>query len=353
MAAKGWVGLWRGMADSQMWLEEPFTYGQAWADLMMMAAWEADEAQGLRAGDVCKTVRGLAGRWQWNRYRTEKFLRQLADRGWIRLYAPAGLLRQEPGTGWPAPEGFDSREDAGRPMALLRIEMDADGLMAEMSRVFDWGQRNGAFSTESRRRHAVDLADVPLGEAVENEGTGWGQRNGAFSTESRRSHAVDLADVPLGEAVENEGMDEAPAAGVHAESQPEFSHFSAGMRPETENGTETEARPKTDADGKEPAFGRISARRAERTQPVEPVENKGGRGGSSAGLSPEAGRISARHARKNSQFSSEKQQRAPTPPPLSSPLKGEGGKEEGKKRVPPEFADRFSSWEAYFAWRYQ
>ena len=318
MAAKGWVGLWRGMADSQMWLEEPFTYGQAWADLMMLAAWETDEKSSLRAGDVCETVRGLAGRWQWNRYRTEKFLRQLADLGWIRLYAPAGLLRQEPGTGWPAPEGFDSREDAGRPMALLRIEMDADGLMAEMSRVFDWGQRNGAFSTESRRRHAVDLADVPLGEAVENEGT-----------------------------------DEAPAAGVHAESQPEFSHFSAGMRPETENGTETEAQTEADAMEKEPAFGRISARRAEWIQPVEPVENKGGRGGSSAGLSPEAGRISARHARKNSQFSSEKQQRAPTPPPLSSPLKGEGGKEEGKKRVPPEFADRFSSWEAYFAWRYQ
>ena len=318
MAAKGWVGLWRGMADSQMWLEEPFTYGQAWADLMMMAAWEADEAQGLRAGDVCKTVRGLAGRWQWNRYRTEKFLRQLADRGWIRLYAPAGLLRQEPGTGWPAPEGFDGREDAGRPMALLRIETDADGLMAEMSRIFDWGQRSGAFLTESRRSHAVDLADVPLGEAVENEGT-----------------------------------DETPAAGVHAESQPEFSHFSAGMRPETENGTETEAQAEADATEKEPAFGRISARRAERNQPVEPVENKGGRGGSSAGLSPEVGRISARHARKNSQFSSEKQQRAPTPPPLSSPLKGEGGKKEGKKRVPPEFADRFSSWEAYFDWRYQ
>ena len=305
MGTKGWVGLWRGMADSQMWLAEPFTFGQAWTDLMMLAAWEDEEALGLRAGDVCETVRGLAARWQWNRYRTEKFLHDLAGRGWIRLYAAVGLHGREPAGGWTAPMGFEGSEEAGRPMALLRIVTDEDGLMAEMSRVFGWEKRKEVFSPECGRNSAGDAARVQPAEGVENK-----------------------------------GEDEEDAAGVWPEMRPDFSQDFAEERPETENGAKVDAWEEED----EPKCGRISARRSERFQPDGGLENKGIGGCEHNVIRPDFGQNSAG-----------KQKNAPgrSSPPLSSPLKGGKEREESGRSVPPEYADRFTSWEEYIEWRFQ
>ncbi len=33
----GWLKLWRKLGDSELWLAEPFTRGQAWVDLLMLA----------------------------------------------------------------------------------------------------------------------------------------------------------------------------------------------------------------------------------------------------------------------------------------------------------------------------
>lgn len=34
---RGYVKLWRRLKDSDLWLSEKFTRGQAWADLVMLA----------------------------------------------------------------------------------------------------------------------------------------------------------------------------------------------------------------------------------------------------------------------------------------------------------------------------
>ena len=33
----GWIKLWRKFADDPLWVSEPFTKGQAWVDLLLMA----------------------------------------------------------------------------------------------------------------------------------------------------------------------------------------------------------------------------------------------------------------------------------------------------------------------------
>ena len=80
---KGWIKLWRELAGTQFWVSEPFSPGQAWVDLMLMAA--PMNAEDAFPGEIFDSVRSLSRRWQWTRYRTEKFLRDLEDMGWIDL----------------------------------------------------------------------------------------------------------------------------------------------------------------------------------------------------------------------------------------------------------------------------
>ena len=78
--SRGYVKIWRSLADHPTWLDEPFTRGQAWVDLIMLA----NHAEGhIRVRGVRVTVaRGqvgwseveLAKRWKWSRGKVRRFL---------------------------------------------------------------------------------------------------------------------------------------------------------------------------------------------------------------------------------------------------------------------------------------
>lgn len=79
MARKGWVKLWHKLADDPLWLEEPFTKGQAWVDLLLLASTPDSE----RPGAVNCSLRYLARRWKWSKDKVRRFLARLERDGTV------------------------------------------------------------------------------------------------------------------------------------------------------------------------------------------------------------------------------------------------------------------------------
>ena len=82
----GTVVIDRQTAEDDLWLCEPFSRGQAWLDLTLLAN---DEPRSLMVrgvpvrlekGQVGRSVLNLAERWQWSREKTRSFLDDLRDR---------------------------------------------------------------------------------------------------------------------------------------------------------------------------------------------------------------------------------------------------------------------------------
>jgi hypothetical protein len=82
----GTVVVDRQTASDDLWLCEPFSRGQAWLDLTLLAN---DEARTVRVRGVevrlekCqvgRSVLNLAMRWQWSREKTRQFLSVLRDK---------------------------------------------------------------------------------------------------------------------------------------------------------------------------------------------------------------------------------------------------------------------------------
>lgn len=80
---EGWLKLHRSLAFHNLWTSEPFTRGQAWVDLLMLAnhAPGIIRKQGLRIdlerGDVGWSEIELSTRWKWSRGKVRRFLDEL------------------------------------------------------------------------------------------------------------------------------------------------------------------------------------------------------------------------------------------------------------------------------------
>jgi hypothetical protein len=81
--AIGWVKIHRSICDNPLWLSEPFTRGQAWADLIILANHKDGfiRARGVRIdvkrGQVGWSQIKLSDRWKWSRGKTKRFLNEL------------------------------------------------------------------------------------------------------------------------------------------------------------------------------------------------------------------------------------------------------------------------------------
>lgn len=73
--ASGWIKLHRKLMDSPMWTSEPFTKGQAWVDLLMLAEYETKGE--YKRGSVYKSKNFLAARWKWDKRKVARFLDDL------------------------------------------------------------------------------------------------------------------------------------------------------------------------------------------------------------------------------------------------------------------------------------
>ena len=80
---RGWIKLYRKLSDNKLWTSEPFTRGQAWADMLMLANHKEDffYVRGNRVtvqrGQLGWSQLGLAKRWSWSRGKVKRFLNEL------------------------------------------------------------------------------------------------------------------------------------------------------------------------------------------------------------------------------------------------------------------------------------
>lgn len=80
---RGYLYLWRKLATSPLWLSEPFTRGQAWVDMLILANHTDGyiRVRGIRIdikrGQLAWSHISLAKRWRWSRGKVRRFLSEL------------------------------------------------------------------------------------------------------------------------------------------------------------------------------------------------------------------------------------------------------------------------------------
>lgn len=85
MSKAGFVLIYRSVTDSPDWLAEPFTRGQAWVDLLMLANHKegyirkAGQKISIKRGQCGWSEKKLAERWQWSRGKVRRFIDELVD----------------------------------------------------------------------------------------------------------------------------------------------------------------------------------------------------------------------------------------------------------------------------------
>lgn len=91
MSKGTFVKLNRNLQDHWIWTDEPFSKGQAWVDLIMLARWKdekklhRDKLVVRKRGEVNCSMRWLAERWQWDRRKVKRFLSLLESDGMITV----------------------------------------------------------------------------------------------------------------------------------------------------------------------------------------------------------------------------------------------------------------------------
>jgi hypothetical protein len=76
----GWIKLHRKLQDNPIWTAEPFTKGQAWADLLLMANHieTSFTIRGIwvtvKSGQIARGEEYFAKRWRWSRNKFRRFL---------------------------------------------------------------------------------------------------------------------------------------------------------------------------------------------------------------------------------------------------------------------------------------
>lgn len=93
MAAQGWVPVNRQLQEHWLWKDKPFSKGQAWIDLIMLANHE-DKKMPYKGkvitcerGTVNLSISFLADRWGWSRHKARDFFKLLEADGMVTVNA--------------------------------------------------------------------------------------------------------------------------------------------------------------------------------------------------------------------------------------------------------------------------
>lgn len=85
----GWMKLYRSLLEHWIWEEKPYSKGQAWIDMLLIANNQdvkrpyKDRVEMYKKGTISRSVSSLATRWGWSRKKTTTFLKQLQSDGMV------------------------------------------------------------------------------------------------------------------------------------------------------------------------------------------------------------------------------------------------------------------------------
>ena len=77
--AIGFIKIFRAITENKIWGDKPFSKGQAWIDLIMLAAWDdGSELVGntdieVKRGQIFTSILSLSERWGWSRKKISSF----------------------------------------------------------------------------------------------------------------------------------------------------------------------------------------------------------------------------------------------------------------------------------------
>ena len=81
--AEGWVKIYRNIQEHWLWNCEPFSRGQAWIDLLLIANHKENKVMingsliTVKIGERVTSIRKLSERWKWSTCKVKHFLKQL------------------------------------------------------------------------------------------------------------------------------------------------------------------------------------------------------------------------------------------------------------------------------------
>ena len=81
----GWIKLHRQIAECWVWDDKPYSKGQAWIDLILLANYKdqktayKDEVKSFQRGTTNLSQKELAERWGWDRRKVKRFLTLLEN----------------------------------------------------------------------------------------------------------------------------------------------------------------------------------------------------------------------------------------------------------------------------------
>lgn len=90
---KGWISLYRSIQDHWLWQERPFSKGQAWLDLLLLANHKdnkfllGNELIKVKKGSFITSQKKLRERWGWGNEKIRSFLKLLEEDGMIKQHA--------------------------------------------------------------------------------------------------------------------------------------------------------------------------------------------------------------------------------------------------------------------------
>src|SRR5574344_943311 len=85
----GWISIHRTIFDNWLWEEKPFSKGQAWIDLLLLANSSDRKVPFgkklilVKRGEKMTSIRKLEQRWGWSNNKVKSFLNMLQDDGMI------------------------------------------------------------------------------------------------------------------------------------------------------------------------------------------------------------------------------------------------------------------------------
>lgn len=85
----GWIHLHRSIRHNWIWEDRPFSYGQAWIDLLLMANHSDNKFQfgteivTVERGSFITSELKLMGNWGWSKSKVRRFLKLLESDGMI------------------------------------------------------------------------------------------------------------------------------------------------------------------------------------------------------------------------------------------------------------------------------
>ena len=89
--AKGWVVIYRSIMDNPLWEDKPFSRGQAWIDMILLASHKDTEFYfdgdmlPVEKGQIITSKRKLGDRWGWSNSKVNKFLNELEKVGMLTI----------------------------------------------------------------------------------------------------------------------------------------------------------------------------------------------------------------------------------------------------------------------------